>query len=157
MKHLSWPLGILASSAIFLFSTLSWGSDLTDAAQKADTYWSERYTSCVHPRFGEVWYNIIVPPVSDELIIYAQLGVVAHFNTEELSPTDRLNGVEFSATSFIQPRATRLWRSSIGWAEWTSIPYLDKTSIRLLKRNGVWSVTGLEKPIKKPLCSEIPK
>jgi hypothetical protein len=151
--------GFRATCSLLLFSTLGWGSDLTEAAQKVDAYWAERFTSCVHARFGELWYV----PISDDPggnRIYARLGASAHFRTEELTEIDRVNGVEFKAVSYLLSRAGRSWAPSSGWTDWQpSSESTEVTRIFLVKRNGVWSITGSYQKHheQKIQCAQVPQ
>ncbi len=151
VKKLCWRVGFGTRGFMFIFSTLSWGSDLTDAAQKADAYWGERYTSCTHPRFGDVWYMN-----SEESAIVAGLIGGINFQTIELTAIDLANGVEFKALSSIRYSLSRLWTSSSGWEDWHR--FVDSNPITLVKRNEAWAITGGFKRFpKKPQCAEIPK
>ena len=144
----------LTLTILLLVPVVSLGSDLTEAAQKADEYWRERYTPCVHPKLGEVWYGLPDGPTT----ILTVLGAKAHFRTEDLSEVETLNGVQYKATISLHSKAFRLWKPADGWLDWNgSID--DMRGILLIKRNGTWSTVGgpKEKPDRKLQCSQVPQ
>ena len=81
------------------------------------------------------------------------------FKTEELSEQDRLNGVEFKATTSLEPGAFRWWSvPNKAWRDW-QVGEIAPARI-LIKKKGVWSDEAVPNRFesRKALtnCSEVP-
>jgi hypothetical protein len=148
-------------SVILLFaqSAVAQESDLIEAARRATGYWNSRYAMCGGRGEAKVWYAMIPTGVEAGWVqVVSDLRI--HFRTEKISREERLNGLEFKATTELEPGPYRWWNPKTkAWADWTD-RIIDSPAL-LTKRNGVWTVQGVpqesfgeRKPL--PACSQAP-
>jgi hypothetical protein len=149
MKKLLVTLGLIASGSI----AFGQEPDLVDGAKQAIAYWHSLFLQCSNSQ-GGTWYALS-PDGSIQTIPELRI----QFRTEELSPEERLNGVELKAVTHLDPGPFRWWiASKKAWRDW-QVGEIAPPRV-LIKKKGVWSDEAPpnrhedRKAISK--CSDVP-
>ena len=130
--------------------TLAQESDLIEGARRATGYWNSRYATCGGPGQAKVWYA-----TAEGGAVQLVTDLRVQFKTEKISREERLNGVEFKATTELEPGPSRWWNPKTKtWAYWTDQPVAPPAA--LMKKKGVWTVQFNDE--RKPIaaCSQAP-
>jgi hypothetical protein len=150
MKRLL-PIVVLVLSASTAFGE---DPDLVEGARRAIAYWHSQYLQCGNNQGqGGAWYAVTSSvPAPGSIQMVPELRI--QFKTMELSQEQRLNGIEFMATTSLEPGPFRWWFApNKAWQDWQVGDIAPPRTI--IKKKGVWSQDSSN---RKPLaaCSEIP-
>ena len=151
---------LLPLVALILSASIAFGEDpdLVEGARRATAYWHSLFLQCGNTQGqSEAWYAVTgsrYQPGSIQMVPELRI----QFQTRELSQEQRLNGVEFMASTTLQPGPYRWWiEPKKAWLDWQVGEFAPVSLI--IKRKGAWSLqAGQDLYDRKALvtCSEVP-
>jgi len=152
---------LLLLVTLILSASTAFGQDpdLVEGARRAIAYWHSLFLQCGDNQGqGGAWYAGI-PTGSSAGSIQLVRNLRIQFKTEDVSEQERLNGVEFKATTSLDPGPFRWWiMPKKAWRDW-QVGEIAPPRI-LIKKKGVWSDEAAPNRFedRKALtaCSEVP-
>ena len=140
-------------------SAASGESALTKEADKlAREYWDSGFSKCDDYYYGRSITRVGLR-IMDALYQYKDLNIET--KPGKLSEADKLNGIEWKGTSYLNPKVYREYLYDLKkWGKWNNgEPSGPPVYVNLIKRRGEWSVGKdiLEQArYKKIDCKDIP-
>jgi hypothetical protein len=143
------------------FSAASGEAALTKEADNlAREYWYAGFSKC-----GDYYYARSMSRAAGRItrgVLYQYKDLVIETKSVKITQADRLNGIEWKGTSYLNPVAHRQYlNESKTWTKWYNVePSGPPRYINILKQNGAWSV-GMnvieEAKYQKVDCEDIPE
>jgi hypothetical protein len=152
---------LLPLVALILSASTAFGQDpdLVEGARRAIAYWHSLFLQCANNQGqGGAWYAVNPNgPSAGSIQLVRDLRI--QFKTEEVSEQERLNGVEFKATTSLDPGPFRWWIvPNKALRDW-QVGEISPPRI-LIKKKGVWSDEAppnrFESRKALATCSEVP-
>jgi len=132
--------------------------DLVEGARWAVTHWRSLFRQCADSHGRLAWYATRYGPGPQSILMVSELRI--QFQTEPLSEEERLNGVEFKATTGLEAVPIRWWNASNrAWGDWeVSVGQgMNAQATAAIRKKGVWSdhrYIFQYKPLES--CSQVP-
>ena len=153
MPLIKTPIAVLAL-AMQCHLAVAAEPNLIEGARRTSAYWNSVFRECGGPGGQKAWYGVSHDgSIAGSILMI--LDLEPQFKTEAISPVERLNGMEFRATTSLSPGQFRWWIAGTKvWRDWQIDEILG--SIVFTKKGGVWSQSrefGI-KPLEN--CSQVP-
>ncbi len=135
-------------------------SSIVEGARRADIYWNAQFRKCrAVAGQTDAWFGVgSGNGISGSVLSIPNFSL--QFRTDSISQLERLNGLEFRATSSLDPGLFRWWildtKSWRDWQEGTILP-----TVIISRKRGVWSIDPSPgtyiSPLKPPSsCADLP-
>lgn len=154
-------LAALLSASSCSFSSGNSESPLTNEADKlARDYWHAGFSKC-----GDYYYARSMSRAAGRItkgVLFQYKDLVIETKSVKITQADKLNGIEWKGTSYLNPVAHREYlNDSKTWTKWYNVePSGPPRYINILKQNGAWSV-GMnvleEAKYQQVDCGDIPE
>ena len=134
-------------------------SSIVEGARRADLFWSAQFRKCSGiAGQPDAWFGVGTGNGAAGWVMMVR-DFSLQFRTDSISQLERLNGLEFRATSSLDPGFYRWWNPGTNsWRDWEEGIYPHP--IIITKKRGVWSIgpsTGALSDMKQPSsCAELP-